>query len=43
MKAKEKTVTVYLGENNTLTIGDMTAKYTQNGYSSIQWVDMPDD
>ena len=21
----------------------MTAKYTKTGYSSIQWIDMPDD
>ncbi len=43
MKASEKTVTVYLGSNNTLTIGDMTAKYAQTGYSSIVWVALPDD
>ena len=42
-KAREKTVTVFIGENQTLTIGDMTAKYTKTGYSSIQWIDMPDD
>lgn len=43
VKAKEKTVTVFIGENMTLTIGDLTAKYTKTGYSSIQWIDMPDD
>jgi hypothetical protein len=32
-----------LGENNTLTIGDETAKYTESGFSSIKWMDMPDD
>lgn len=26
-----------------MTIGDMTAKYTQSGYSSINWISMPDD
>lgn len=32
-----------MGENSTITIGGMTAKYTENGYSSIEWIDMPDD
>ncbi len=28
VKAVEKTVTLFIGENSTITIGDMTAKYT---------------
>ncbi len=43
VKAVEKTICVYLGENQTITIGDMTAKYTQTGYSSIEWMSLPDD
>lgn len=43
VKATEKTVTLFVGENSTITIGDMTAKYTENGYSSIEWIDMPED
>jgi hypothetical protein len=33
---------VYLGANQTITIGDLTAKYTQSGYSSITWIEMPE-
>mgnify|MGYP000925196148 FL=1 len=36
-------MTVYLGDNNTITIGDMTAKYTKYGYGGISWISMPDD
>lgn len=38
VKTIQKTVTLYIGENDTITIGDMTAKYTENGYSSIEWI-----
>jgi hypothetical protein len=43
VKATEKTVGIYLGSNHTITIGDMTAKYVETGFSEIQWVDMPED
>lgn len=43
VKATEKTVTIYIGLNNSITIGDMTAKYTETGYSSIEWIDMPEE
>lgn len=43
VKATEKTICIYLGENKTLTIGDMTAKYTHSGFSSINWINLPDD
>lgn len=43
VKATDKTICIYLGVNRTMTIGDMTAKFTQSGFSSISWVAMPDD
>ena len=43
VKATDKTICIYLGSNRTLTIGDMTAKFTQSGYSSISWIPIPDD
>ena len=43
MKAAQKTVTLYIGKNDTITIGDMTAKYTENGYSSIDWIEIEED
>ena len=43
VKATQKTISIYLGENKTITIGDMTAKFTQSGYSSIEWMTLPDD
>lgn len=44
VSAIEKTVTVSLGtETNNITIGDLTAKYTKEGYSGIKWIDMPSD
>ena len=43
MKATEKMVGIYLGDNQTITIGDMTAKYVETGFSDIQWIDMPED
>jgi hypothetical protein len=43
VKSTDKTVTIYLGTNKTLTIGDTTAKYSQSGFSSINWINMPDD
>jgi hypothetical protein len=43
VKSTDKTICIYLGQNRTLTIGDMTAKFTQSGYSSISWIAMPDD
>lgn len=39
----EKTVTVYFGDNDTITIGDMTAKYTKYGYGGISWIGMAED
>lgn len=30
-------------DNNNITIGDLTAKYTKEGYSGIKWIDMPSD
>lgn len=43
VKATQKAITIYLGSNKTITIGDMTAKYTASGYSSISWIQTPDD
>jgi hypothetical protein len=43
VQTKDRTVTVYLGVNNTLTVGDMTAKYSKGGFSSINWVPLPED
>ena len=43
VKATEKSVGIYLGGNHTITIGDMTAKYVETGFSDIQWVEMPED
>ena len=43
VKSTEKTVTIFIGSNLTITIGDMTAKFTESGYSSIEWIDMPED
>lgn len=44
VKARDKTVTIYIGnDKKIMTIGDMTAKYSKSGFSSIQWIDMPDD
>ena len=43
VKATEKTVGIYLGGNHTITIGDMTAKYVETGFSEIQWIEMPED
>jgi hypothetical protein len=40
LQAASKTVTIYIGANHTITIGDMTAKYTENGFSSIEWIEM---
>ena len=33
----------YLGENNTITFGDLTSKYADSGFSSINWVATKED
>ena len=33
----------YLGENNTITFGDLTSKYADSGFSSINWVVTKED
>lgn len=43
IKSKDKVIGTYLGENNTLTIGDLTSKYTDSGFSSINWVAAKED
>ena len=43
VKCTNKTVTIYLGTNHSITVGDMTTKYVETGYSSIEWIDMPED
>lgn len=43
VKAADKTVTLFLGHNSSITIGDLTAKNTETGYSSITWIDMIED
>lgn len=43
LKVSQKIVTVYLGKNNSLTIGELTAKYSQTGYAGITWMNMPED
>lgn len=35
---KEKTMTVYLGDNNVITLGDLSSKNAEDGYSSITWL-----
>lgn len=40
---RDKVVTVYIGQNKTLTIGDMTAKYSATGYSGISWIKLSSD
>lgn len=37
IKSDSKIVSVYLGDNKTLTVGDITSKYTKEGFSSISW------
>lgn len=34
---------ISLNNNDTITIGDLTAKDTDLGYSGIQWIDMPNE
>ena len=41
--ALEKSVTIYLSSENIITIGDLTARNTDKGYSGITWVDLPSD
>ena len=36
-------MTISLGEDNLITIGDLTAKDTDKGYSGIQWISMGDE
>jgi len=36
-------VVISLNNNDTITIGDLTAKDTDLGYSGIQWIDMPNE
>lgn len=31
-------MTVYLGENNVITLGDLSSKNAEDGYSSITWL-----
>ena len=32
-----------MGQNHTITIGDMSAKYLETGFSDLQWVGMSED
>jgi hypothetical protein len=41
VNAIERSVVVSLNDNDTIIIGDLTAKDTDLGYSGIQWIDMP--
>ena len=34
----DKIVTVYLGSNSTITIGDLSIKNAEKGYSGIEWI-----
>lgn len=38
----EKIVTVYLGSNSTVTIGDLSVKNAEKGYSGIEWIKLDD-
>ena len=35
---QEKTLTIYLGSNSTITLGDLSTKNSEYGYSSIIWL-----
>lgn len=43
IKSKDKVIGTYLGENNTITFGDLTSKYAESGFSSINWVSTKED
>lgn len=43
VNAVERSVVVSLNSNDTITIGDLTAKDTDLGYSGIQWISMPNE
>lgn len=36
--SSEKIVTVYLGSNSSVTIGDLSVKNAEKGYSGIEWI-----
>ena len=38
MAEHEKTLTIYLGSNSTITLGDLSTKNAEYGYSSIVWL-----
>jgi hypothetical protein len=38
----DKIVTIYLGSNSTVTIGDLSVKNAEKGYSGIEWIKLSD-
>lgn len=42
-KAQQKIATLYLGENNYLAIGELSLKFSEHGYSGINWVGIQQD
>jgi len=34
----DRTVTIYLGSNSSVTIGDLSVKNAEKGYSGIEWI-----
>jgi hypothetical protein len=39
----ERSVTVSLGDDNVMTVGDLTAKNTDKGYGGIQWLSLAEE
>lgn len=40
MNTTEKIITVYLGMNSTVTIGDLSVKNAERGYAGLEWVSL---
>lgn len=38
MAEQERTLTIYLGTNSVITLGDLSTKNSEFGYSSITWL-----
>ena len=38
----DKIVTAYLGSNSSVTIGDLSVKNAEKGYSGIEWIKLDD-